>query len=65
MSTAKIPSATQLKFNQIAASTLGVETLETRKSDRLDFQEVAVWDIKKALQEAYLLGVAAGKGGAT
>ena len=35
---------------------LGFETLETRKSDRLDFHEVAVWSLKEALELAYLAG---------
>lgn len=35
---------------------LHIETLETRKSDRLDFKEVAVWNIKEALELAYEAG---------
>ena len=35
---------------------LGLETLETRNSDRLDFNEVAVWSVKEALELAYLAG---------
>ena len=38
-----------------------VETLETRNSDGLDFQEVAVWALRAALQEAYAAGFAAAK----
>ncbi len=34
-----------------------VETLETRKSDRLDFYDTAVWQLKEALEEAYKAGV--------
>jgi epoxyqueuosine reductase QueG len=34
----------------------GIETLETRNSDRLDFHEVSVWAIKEMLQKAYELG---------
>ena len=37
----------------------GVETLETRNSDRLDFHDVAVWAIRAALEAAYAAGVAA------
>ncbi len=48
------------KLNQIAQTTLGLETLETRKSDGLDFHELSVWQIKKALAEAYMAGFAAG-----
>jgi hypothetical protein len=35
---------------------LRIETLETRKSDRLDFKEVAVWNVKQALEMAYEAG---------
>jgi len=37
----------------------GVETLETRNSDRLDFHDVAVWAIRSALTEADAAGLAA------
>ncbi len=40
----------------IATTILDLETLDTRKSDRLDFQELAVWQIKKALEAAYAAG---------
>jgi len=42
--------------NDIARETLGLETLETRNSDSLDFHEHAVWTIKEALQRAYEAG---------
>jgi len=38
-----------------------IETLETQKSDRLDFHDVAVWAIRAALVEAYAAGFAAAK----
>ena len=38
----------------------GVETLETRNSDDLDFHDVAVWSIKKALQDAFIAGMTVG-----
>lgn len=44
----------------IAREVLGIETLETRSSDRLDFHEVAVWGVRKALEKAYSDGHAAG-----
>jgi hypothetical protein len=44
------------EISQIAALVLGIETLETRNSDGLDFHEVSVWSLKKALEEAYLAG---------
>jgi len=40
----------------IATQILDLETLDTRKSDRLDFHELAVWQIKKALDAAYAAG---------
>ena len=41
------------------ANRLGFETLETRKSDSLDFREIAVWSMREALEAAYRLGVIA------
>ena len=35
---------------------LDLETLETRNSDRLDFHDLAVWEIRDALQAAYDAG---------
>lgn len=40
----------------IAREHLQLETLATRKSDSLDFHELAVWQIKDALQAAYDVG---------
>ena len=40
----------------IAQKHLDIETLDTRKSDRLDFHEVAVWNLKEALAAAYRAG---------
>jgi len=37
-------------LTQIAQSKLGIETLETRKSDSLDFHDVAVWCLRDALR---------------
>lgn len=55
--------------NQTATDTLltdiaqrhfhGLETLETRSRDALDFHDVAVWAIRHALEEAYAAGLAA------
>lgn len=45
----------------IAKETLHIETLETRKSDSLDFHDVAVWSVKAALEAAYRAGLAAAK----
>ena len=41
---------------KIAREILDLETLETRKSDSLDFHDMAVWEIRKALEAAYHAG---------
>lgn len=55
-----MPKATQQNIDQllteIAKKHLNLETLETRNSDSLDFHDVAVWSLKKALREAYEAG---------
>lgn len=38
------------------ARRLGFQTLETQGTDRLDFQEVAVWTLRDALAQAYMAG---------
>ena len=48
-------------INRIAREIFGVETLETRKSDSLDFYDIAVWSIKEALEAAYQAGFDAAK----
>lgn len=45
----------------IAKQHLDLTTLETRKNDTLDFPERAVWQIKKALEEAFKAGQNYGK----
>jgi len=50
-----IPTERDLVVETIATE-LGLETLETRSLDRLDFHELAVWNIKKALERAYNAG---------
>ena len=45
-------------LEEIAAKILYIETLETRNSDSLDFHDVAVWNIKAALEKAYEAGKA-------
>lgn len=49
----------QTLLTDIAAKHLGIETLEERHSDSLDFHDVAVWGIESALLEAYQAGQAA------
>lgn len=43
-------------FTKIAQQHLGIETLETRSRDRLDFHDVSVWSVKAALEAAYAAG---------
>jgi hypothetical protein len=40
----------------IARRVMRIPTLEARNSDRLDFHEVSVWEILKALRLAYRAG---------
>lgn len=44
-------------LSNIAKTVLGIETLETRNSDSLDFHDVAVWKLKEALQLAFIAGM--------
>lgn len=43
-------------IEQIAKDHLGMETIEARNSDGLDFKELSVWQITKALEEAFDAG---------
>lgn len=58
MTDANIRSAISAKLAAIAEKTLDIPTLEARMRDSLDFYEVAVWEVKAALEAAYLLGKA-------
>ena len=49
---------TNKTLERIAEEHLEIETLRARNSDHLDFHEVSVWQLKKALEEAYRLGYA-------
>ena len=42
--------------NEIAQRILNIDTLQTRKSDSLDFHDCAVWSIKEALEAAFEAG---------
>ena len=44
----------------IAQKHLGIETLQTRNSDSLDFHDTAVWCIRDALEAAFKAGVEVG-----
>lgn len=52
----KSAAALELLLLQIAQEHLLIETLETRRSDRLDFHDVAVWGVKSALLAAFEAG---------
>lgn len=43
-------------IQNIARDLLGLETLEARRRDCLDFHELAVWQIKAALEAAFEAG---------
>ena len=43
-------------FTSIARDHLGIATLETRRSDSLDFPDVAVWQVEAALKAAFDAG---------
>ncbi|TDQ41874.1 DUF6900 domain-containing protein [Tepidicella xavieri] len=44
----------------IARKHLGIDTLQTRHADSLDFHDVAVWCLKDALEAAFKAGVELG-----
>lgn len=51
------PTATRkAALERIAKEKLGLETLETRRSDSLDFSDQAVWTLEAALAAAYEAG---------
>lgn len=43
-------------ISDIAKEHLYIETLETRNRDCLDFHDLSVWQIKKALEAAFEAG---------
>ena len=61
MQTAQSTAAkAERQIAKIAREILDLETLETRKSDSLDFHDLAVWQIRDALSAAYNAGREAG-----
>lgn len=60
----KKPATKNDIFTQIAKQHLNLETLEERKSDSLDFKEVAVWNVKAALEAAFEAGKLSARKGA-
>ena len=53
-------AARDAQLLEIAERHLFLETLETRNSDALDFQDAAVWAIRSALEAAFEAGCRAG-----
>lgn len=49
------------KIAEVAEKHLKVQCLETRHRDDLDFPIVTVWELKAALEAAYLAGQLAGR----
>ena len=52
-----LPIAPEALLHDLARRHFGVDVLETRNSDSLDFHQVAVWSIRAALEEAYRAGL--------
>lgn len=44
------------ELEHIAQTILDFDTLTTRNSDELDFNELSVWQVKNALEAAYKAG---------
>ena len=55
----QLTEQTLLELARIAVP--DIETLRQRKLDRLDFHEVSVWNLEKALRAAYEAGAKKGK----
>ena len=56
-----IAKARAQECERIAREILRIVTLETRRSDSLDFHDLAVWQVKAALEAAYSAGQKAGR----
>jgi hypothetical protein len=48
-----------VQLESIARDHVGVDTLERRGADALDFHDIAVWQLREALEAAYRAGVEA------
>lgn len=57
MSKPTLSLAAHVEILAIAVEHFRVETLETRRSDSLDFHDIAVWCMRDALAAAYLAGM--------
>ena len=47
-------------ITKIANDVLNIDSLETQNSDDLDFHNVAVWEVKQALEKEFTLGIERG-----
>lgn len=54
------PEVLENVFALIAQKHLGIETLEVRNSDRLDFHDVSVWGVRRAFEEVLKVGIEIG-----
>lgn len=59
-----MPQAIDAILTEIARKTCQIPTLETQSAGHLDMHEIAVWSLKKALEQAYEAGQQAPKGSA-
>ena len=50
--TVKTAAPSEALLLEVAAKHFFLETLETRRSDSLDFHDVAIWAIRAALEDA-------------
>jgi len=50
----------QEAIRMIAARILDIGTLDTRHRDALDFHELSVWELRRALEAAYEAGLRRG-----
>lgn len=58
---APLPAALEAQLEALARQHMGFTTLERRKSDSLDFRDVACWCAREALLAAYMAGFADGR----
>lgn len=64
MNTNHLSPAELAEIEKIACDHLGLTTLETRRSDALDFSDQAVWSLRAALAAAFEAGKQRGSLGA-
>jgi hypothetical protein len=61
LTTAPAMTANDRILTDIARQHLGLSTLDTRRSDSLDFHNVAIWSVAEALKAAFNAGAAASR----